>query len=76
MITKNWQGSNKCNQCDHKSIKQAQSGSNTSFIIFIESWTDIYMGNIYRYIHGLYIEIFIWVELDELGEWGGLDELG
>ena len=35
MITKNWQGSNKCNQCDYKSIKQVQSGSNTSFIMFI-----------------------------------------
>ena len=47
-IKKNWQGSNKCNQCDHKSIKQAQTGSNTSFISFIESWTDMY---IYPYVY-------------------------
>ena len=43
-VTKTGQGKSSinCNQCDHKSIKQAQSGSNTSFIILIKTLTDIY----------------------------------
>ena len=50
-------------QCDHKSIKQAQTGSNTSFISFIESWTDMYMGDIQRYDYAIFMPWVIYNDI-------------